>query len=234
MQALSDIADEGVKCLRCADVQFLRTPLAENRAASAQYGIPIQSLHQGRVRCPDCNPERPKGIPIPRLSDTFDSFNLKLNPAMQRVYARCLAVGEGREWCALLSGGYGIGKTHLAIAALIRYGKGRFVKVPDLLNEIRMVAFGDRGVTSWGAGEDAAIDPYRNEKGLLVLDDLGAEKDTDWTAQALYRILDARYDANLPTIITTNHAADRIDGRIWDRFRQGLATGDGDSKGATE
>jgi len=39
---------------------------------------------------------------------------------------------------------------------------------------------------------------------LLVLDDLGAERDTSYGAELMYSVIDARYKTGLPTIITTN------------------------------
>ena len=59
---------------------------------------------------------------------------------------------------------------------------------------------------------------------LLVLDDLGAERDTSYSAELLYSVIDARYKAALPTIITTNLAPadmeaedDAWRSRIYDR-----------------
>ena len=40
---------------------------------------------------------------------------------------------------------------------------------------------------------------------LLVVDDLGKEKATDWTISTLYSIIDGRYDRAMPLIITTNY-----------------------------
>jgi DNA replication protein DnaC len=56
----------------------------------------------------------------------------------------------------------------------------------------------------------------------VVFDDLGAENQTDWAAEQLYRVLDARYDAHLPTIITSNAAQSRLDGRLLSRYAEGL------------
>ena len=39
---------------------------------------------------------------------------------------------------------------------------------------------------------------------LLVLDDLGAERDTSYSAELMYNVIDTRYKAALPTIVTTN------------------------------
>ena len=44
----------------------------------------------------------------------------------------------------------------------------------------------------------------RNWRGVVVLDDLGREKVSDWTGETVYGIVNHRYEAMLPTIVTTN------------------------------
>lgn len=56
--------------------------------------------------------------------------------------------------------------------------------------------------------EDKAWDlrpgELRNHRGVVVLDDLGREKVSDWTGETVYGIVNHRYEAMLPTIVTTN------------------------------
>ena len=174
-------------------------------------------MRQDFTVCRLCRPERPGGIPPERADQTFATFDLLRNPEMRRAHDRCWAVAHNREWCAVLSGGYGTGKTHLAIAALNEMGRGRFWKVPDLLDWLRREGYGERGI-----GIDAALSALREMPVLLVLDDLGAEKTTEWAAEQLYRILDARYEARRPTIITSNHPWSQMDGRLKSRYGKGL------------
>ena len=158
-----------------------------------------------------------KGIPGDRQGNTFAAFDLAKNPGMKPAYERCLAVAEGREWCALLAGPYGTGKTHLAEAAIIATGyRGMFWKVPDFLRWIRAQVF-DHG---WP--EDRIVGPYRDAPGLVVFDDLGTQKDSEWATEQLYLVLDSRCDQRLPTIITTNSPTEKLDGRIFSRYQTGL------------
>lgn len=60
---------------------------------------------------------------------------------------------------------------------------------------------------------------------LLVLDDLGAERDTSYSAELMYSVIDARYKTGLPTIVTTNLALADMEmeedvwrSRIYDRI----------------
>ncbi len=62
---------------------------------------------------------------------------------------------------------------------------------------------------------------------LVVLDDLGTEKMTEWASEQLYRVLDGRYDRGLPTIITSNVQSDSLDPRILSRYAEGLVVCNG-------
>ena len=154
-----------------------------------------------------------RGIPLGREGDTFESFDLKKAPEMQEAYDQCQQVSRRQAWCAFLLGPTGNGKTHLAIAALQASERGMFWKVPDFLAFLRSrIEVGD---------VDQVVGEYQESEPLLVLDDLGVEKQTEWAFEQLYRILDRRCDAQLPTIITSNQDREDIDGRLRSRFRVG-------------
>lgn len=181
----------------------------------------LKAMPNGSSGKPENGQREPvRGVPVSRLSDTFANFDLKRSPALRKAFARCKAVAEEKAWCALLVGGFGTGKTHLAIAALLawhkKHGTGYFWKVPDFLTWIRHSVFDEK----WS--EEEIVAPYRTGATLVVFDDYGAENPTDWAYEQLYRVLDSRYDARLPTIITTNRPGGSIDGRILSRYREGL------------
>jgi len=57
---------------------------------------------------------------------------------------------------------------------------------------------------------------------LLILDDLGAEKTTEWAEAKLDELIDYRYINRLPTVFTTNLAPAQLTGRIASRLKEGV------------
>jgi len=103
----------------------------------------------------------------------------------------------------LLMGPSGVGKTHLAVAALkdlIKRGHaGLFCDYRELLKEIQASYNPTSESTEMGI-----LEPIRTVE-ILVLDDLGASKPSDWVRDIVGIVLNARYNENRTTIITTNY-----------------------------
>lgn len=110
-------------------------------------------------------------------------------------------VGEARRGL-LFMGGVGTGKTHLAISilrAVIEKGyTGYYCNVADFLARLRDSYGGD---TSY---DEMDMIDLVSRVDFLVLDDLGAEKPTDWMRDRLYNIINRRYETNRPVLVTTN------------------------------
>ena len=86
------------------------------------------------------------------------------------------------------------------------------VSIPELLLEIRQ-SFNDKANSS----EKEIIDRYTSVP-FLVLDDMGAEKTTEWSMQTLFVIIDRRYRDIKKTIITSNLSLKEISDTIGDRI----------------
>ena len=112
----------------------------------------------------------------------------------------------------VLSGPSGCGKTHLAAAISnrqIELGKDVFFAVvPDLLDYLR-ATFGPASDVTY----DELFEAIRNTP-LLILDDLGMQSDTSWAQEKMFQVLNHRFNAELPTVITTSYSVDELDGRL--------------------
>jgi len=117
-----------------------------------------------------------------------------------------------------LTGTKGTGKTTLACAiARTVYERhqvrAQFWPVIDLLDRYRRTFDQDRAVETT---DD--IDVQMRRVPLLVLDDYGAHKGTEWAEERLFALIDYRYREMLPTIITSNVAAMEIAERVRSRL----------------
>src|SRR5436190_7204711 len=121
----------------------------------------------------------------------------------------------------LLMGGCGTGKTHLAVAALQEIiqadkpGKLLFSNFQDLIQEIQASFDADSPV------DKAEILRPLLETDLLVLDELGSQKPSNFVHDILYYVINSRYNQVRTTIFTTNNIDDLAD-RIGDRLRSRL------------
>jgi len=105
----------------------------------------------------------------------------------------------------LLTGSIGVGKTHLAVGilqALVveRGASGLFYDYRDLLKQVQ-----NSYNQNVAATEMSVLRPVF-EAEILVLDELGASKPTDWVWDTVAHILNTRYNDRRTTIITTNYA----------------------------
>jgi len=103
----------------------------------------------------------------------------------------------------LLMGPSGVGKTHLAVAALkelIKRGHGGlFCDYRELLKEIQASYNPASESTEMGI-----LEPIRTAE-ILVMDDLGASKPSAWVLDIIGLVLNARYNEKRVTILTTNY-----------------------------
>jgi len=155
---------------------------------------------------------------------TFGSFSLRkdegLSPqevkTLEKAYKAAEKFAKKPKGWMVITGDYGSGKTHLA-AAIANYQAGLgnpplFVTLPDLLDHLRATFNPNSPITY-----DRRFDEIRTAP-LLILDDLGTQSMTPWVREKLYQLFNHRYNAQLPTVITTADSLDEMDDRIRSRM----------------
>ncbi|MEP7292828.1 MAG: ATP-binding protein, partial [Chloroflexota bacterium] len=180
-------------------------------------------IHRVRISAPDYRTpvqsqrDELSSLPLYR-GMTFATFDAQtgLTPEerqnLERAVAAARSWSEAPDGWLVLLGNYGSGKTHLA-AAIANQQQERgtqvvFVTAPDLLDYLR-VTFSPNSTGSF----DRRFATVRNAA-LLVLDDLSTESATAWAKEKLFQLLNHRYVAGLPTVITSSSTIEKIDERI--------------------
>ena len=111
----------------------------------------------------------------------------------------------------LFTGPVGIGKTHLAVSILKglteRGFPTLFYEFGSLLKEIQ-----DSYNPNTRTSELGVLSPVLNAE-VLVLDELGASKPTDWVRDTMAHIINNRYNDQKATIFTTNYPDERVSDR---------------------
>ena len=144
--------------------------------------------------------------PAPHHLRPFELHNQSLVSALERVTSYCSGyphLGHDEGLGLLFTGMSGVGKTHLAVAALkelvtTKGASGQFWDFHELIREIRNSYDPETKTT-----ELDVLEPVVSCD-ILLLDDLGAWKMTDWMLDTLFFILNSRYLAKRATLITTN------------------------------
>lgn len=143
------------------------------------------------------------------LNRTFDRFNTtSLNSGAKAFAETYVPIDFG----IVFVGSCGVGKTHLASAIANKHAKNisfLFVSCPELLHQIRL---------SYNSNSKVDLLEYAKKIPLLLLDDIGAEKPTEWVRETLYLLIDHRSEEQLPTIFTTNCTMNELADKLGDRI----------------
>ncbi len=204
-----DDASRNVSCLACHDLLWVH-PRGDH--GNVAYGDVIP--------CPACGGWKEhkaqlalaaSGIPAAKREYSFDSWHPveKATEALDAVWM--LACGKAEYKLLLVYGIHGCGKSHLAYAcgreAASRGVRVRFVHCADLVQQ------------SYGNTQLAELMGLYRGAEMLILDDLGAEQVTPYSASIMEALINHRYAEELPTLVTTNRDIKALPGPVLSRFR---------------
>ncbi|MBN6186428.1 ATP-binding protein [Aneurinibacillus sp. BA2021] len=155
-------------------------------------------------------------IPAALRKATFENYrpqNASLVKAKQILFDYPEEFEPDESKNLLLTGDYGVGKSHLAVSVLKRLIErgftGIFITVPELLTKIRSTYNRDSHHTE--------LELLETIKGVdcLVLDDIGTENGSDWAVSKLFEVVDGRLGKH--TIYTTNLDSIALERKIGER-----------------
>lgn len=170
------------------------------------YGTKIRRRNGYEDRCPQCDPpiQHAEGVP-------YEFYDSRLTNYREEDGNKA-ALAKAKAWLAgtrdlYLTGGVGAGKTRLACALANTAFEARkwplFVRVPLMLHQLQPGRDQD---------EVAEFEGKLMARPMLVLDDIGAERDqaTDYTRRTLLLIYEERGDRGNRTIFTSNKTLQQL------------------------
>jgi len=138
---------------------------------------------------------------------TFENFDYAGSKSLDDAHKAAWDFATNPVGWLVMTGVVGCGKTHLAAAIKNeRESHGLqtlFMTAPDLLDYLRNTYAPESKLTY-----DRGFDAIRNVD-LLVLDDYGSHSSTPWAEEKLFQLLNFRFNARLPTVVTTNLTLER-------------------------
>lgn len=216
--------DEGLLCCgKCHTRKQLVVPLPEGlrrteTETTMTVGVPCECRKKAIEREEQLERERKEmeavaalkkqSLMDDRLADAnFENFQqTKQNSRHLRLcrrYAECFNEMMEKNQGLLFYGGVGTGKTYAA-ACIANYllSRRRSVVMTSFVKLLEsMMNFKE---------DDSVLISRLNRAKLLIIDDLGAERSTDFALEKVYDIVDSRYRAKLPVILTTNLSMDEL------------------------
>jgi DNA replication protein DnaC len=230
--------EQSGRILPC-DCKNARDNLSRVKELFAQSNIPLK-YRMHRLREFNLQPQYPNPTKSPELDNARRQATIALTAAFDRarlfIEAQKKLLANPKQVTSadlkglLLIGPPGTGKSLLAamiLNELILTARMscRYIKISrDFFQLLRATFSNDSG--TYGRTDSVFNEIARQD--VLVIDDFGIQSDSEWEQRTLYDLIDARYENDLPTIITSNIDLDAVrnlfKGRIYSRFTEMLHT----------
>lgn len=156
------------------------------------------------AKCPKCEVDErmrqsaawmvERGVPVDMSHAAFENF-IPTEPLHDAVISSAKQFIKTGKGFFILLGGVGTGKTHVAISIMREFGSGRFVTQSSIMED-----------KSHHYADNRNPDPVirLSKTPFLVIDEIGLSRSGTDVADVMTKIITARYDAKLPTVLTSN------------------------------
>lgn len=214
-------------CPVCFDLQLEKEQEGENERIAEKY-------KKAKIAADQLRMEQKTGaarIPKRFQNKTFADY-IAETPQQQKALEACTSyahnfadnLAAGR--CLILSGNVGTGKTHLAAAIadyIVRETEytAVFRSLHSILQSIKATYSNNSEFT-----ESEVLEIFTSPD-LLVIDEIGATKPSEFELSTIFAIINTRYESQLPTVIITNLDAGELKNNIGDRCVDRLREGGG-------
>jgi len=204
-------------------------PLCDDTGFCGEYPCECLKREVGRIGAEQMN----KGSQLSLCG--FDSFSMQyyreLPPeqyaVMQKNYRLLRDYAEHFDpqhaGNLLLTGGTGLGKTHLSLAIASTLLSQGYSVIYDAIGNLLHIL--NQEYFSRSTEKDADTLTLLMECDLLILDDFGTEFDTPFNRSTVYTLINGRINANKPMILSTNLTLAEIQEQYGDRILSRLLTG---------
>jgi len=160
------------------------------------------------------------GVPLRYLDCSFKNYVSKEN---EEIVSE-LQKHDDFTTSIFITGPVGVGKTHLAVAFMRQtmfksVNEQRFFTANDIILKLKSTINSD---TKTEAG---VFSELKARMKMLIIDDIGTERPTEYAMQAWYKIIDDRYSIMAPTIYTSNLSIPEFAERYGDRMASRLSSG---------
>ena len=200
-------------CPSCSKMESDRQQAEEKAAADQREAERVYKL---KISC---------GFSPRNVNVTFDDFKPS-TPEQEKAKATAQRYADhiidGGAGCLIMIGSVGTGKTMLAAAIASKFIDAKKKCCIARLSEM-MRDFKDSWRKDSDRSESQVMDYYSNV-GLLVLDEIGVQFDSDTEKMYIFEVIDGRYQNMKPTVLISNldlaGVKASIGERVYDRLRE--------------